>query len=134
MRAVAEGERGPRTDIMLRPARPADTPLIPAIVLAQRQVGWRWEMGVARGYVVALSIWVLGAGCQNVPRDSATGQFAGPSNAGSFAAGRGGSGAARTIHFAEVARSPDARTTGPIKPRTFEEIPRTAPAGAAAGS
>ena len=79
-------------------------------------------MGVARGYVLGLAVWVLGAGCHHMPADSVTGQFAGASGAGLFAAGRGGSGgAARTIHFAEVARSPDARTTGPIKPRTFEE-------------
>jgi hypothetical protein len=98
--------------------------------VAQRRVGWRWDMGVAKRYVVALSICVLGAGCRHMPRDSATGQFAGPSSVGSFAAGRGGSGGtARTIHFAEVARSPDARTTGPIKPRTFEEYrePRPQP-------
>jgi len=57
-----------------------------------------------------------------MPDDSATGPCACASGAGSFAAGRGGSGgAARTIHFAEVARSPEAGTTGPIKPRTFEE-------------
>jgi hypothetical protein len=79
-------------------------------------------MRVARGYVLGLSVWVLGAGCHHMPGDAATGQFAGASGPGLFAAGRGGSGgAARTIHFAEVARSPDARTTGPIKPRTFEE-------------
>ena len=79
-------------------------------------------MGIARGYVLGLSIWVLAAGCHHVPRDSANSQLAGASGAGSFAAGRGGSGgAARTINFAEVARSADARTTGPIKPRTFEE-------------
>jgi len=79
-------------------------------------------MGVARRYVVGLAVWVLGAGCHHMPADSATGQFTGASGTGLFAAGRGGSGgAARTIHFAEVARSPDARTTGPIKPRTFEE-------------
>ena len=79
-------------------------------------------MGVARGYVLGLSVWVLGAGCHHMPGDSATGQFAGARGAELFAPGRGGSGgAARTIHFAEVARSPDARTAGPIKPRTFEE-------------
>jgi hypothetical protein len=85
-------------------------------------------MGVARGYVLVLSVWVLGAGCHHMPGNSATGQVAGPSGAGLFAAGRGGSGGAvRTIHFAEVARSPDARTTGPIKPRTFEEYREARP-------
>jgi hypothetical protein len=84
-------------------------------------------MGVARGYVVGLAVWVLGAGCHHMPADSATGQFA-AGGAGLFAAGRGGSGgAARTIHFAEVARSPDARATGPIKPRTFEEYREARP-------
>ena len=79
-------------------------------------------MDVARGYVMWLCFWLLCAGCYHAPRDPATGQIAGASGAGLFAGGRGGSdGAARTIHFAEVARSPDARTTGPIKPRTFEE-------------
>jgi len=79
-------------------------------------------MGAARGYVLGLSVWILGVGCHHLPRESATDQFASASGAGLFAAGRGGSeGAARTIHFAEAARSPDARTTGPIKPRTFEE-------------
>jgi len=58
-----------------------------------------------------------------MPGDSATGQFAGASGAGLFTAGRGGSeAAARTINFAELARSPDARTNGPIKPRTFGEF------------
>src|SRR5213593_464157 len=28
--------------------------------VAQRRVRWRWEMGVARGYVVGLAVWVLG--------------------------------------------------------------------------
>lgn len=75
-------------------------------------------MGIARRYVLGLSVCILIAGCHHVPRDST----AGAGGAGSFAAGRGGSdGAARTINFAEVARSADARTTGPIKPRTFEE-------------
>jgi hypothetical protein len=63
--------------------------------------------GRRQGYVLGLSVWVLGAGCYHMPGDSATGQFAGASGAGLFAAGRGGSGGPRTIHFAEVARSPD---------------------------
>ena len=79
-------------------------------------------MNVTRGYVLGLSVWVLAAGCQRSLGDSATGQVAGASGAKLLVAGRGGSeAAARTINFAEVARSPDARTTGPIKPRTFEE-------------
>jgi hypothetical protein len=62
--------------------------------------------------LLVLSLVFL-AGCATTPR---------PSGPGLFVAGQGGSGgAARTVHFAEVARSPDATTTGPIKPRTFEE-------------
>ena len=79
-------------------------------------------MGAARAYVLALSLPVLSAGCHHIAGNSPTGQSAGGGGAGSFAAGRGGSGgAAHTINFAEVARSPEARTTGPIKPRTFDE-------------
>jgi len=84
-------------------------------------------MNVARGYVLGLSVWVLGSGCHRSPGDSATGQVVGATSAKLLVAGRGGSeAAARTINFAEVARSPDARTNGPIKPRTFEEdhLPR----------
>ena len=91
-------------------------------------------MNVTRGYVLGLSVWVLAAGCQRSLGDSATGQVAGASGAKLLVAGRGGSeAAARTINFAEVARSPDARTTGPISGGR-SRIPRAAPAGAASVS
>jgi hypothetical protein len=81
-------------------------------------------MGAAKAYVLALSVAVLSAGCHHI---APPGPSAG-SGAGSFAAGRGSSGgAALTINFAELARSPEARTTGPIKARTFDESHESPP-------
>jgi hypothetical protein len=75
-------------------------------------------MGPPRACVLALALAVLSAGCHHIAPSGPSGA----SGAGSFAAGRGGSGgAAQTIDFAAVARSPEARTTGPVKPRTFDE-------------
>jgi len=102
-------------------------------------------MGVARGYVVALSIWVLGVGCHHMSRDSATGQSAGASNAGSFAAGRGRSGgAARTNDPALLAPAddpfrgrsaiPGCENDRPHQAADVRGVPRTAPARAAADS